>query len=310
MASFVRQYVLNKSSKDFFMLITSSDSSSKILRDLVKILGSIRLNDENYIQNPLSKLERDTYEKYQQVAKNIFNEQTSKNMTPEEFTESSKRLSLNKQGLEEAVKKYLKGSGTNQIDIEEFDTPALASLIAESSIPTGKEVLLIKSFVDDFDYMIVELFRFDDDGSKRLEFFDNKCLLSDKTTVWTVLHRTATYVGMAKFLSENMTLLPGSRGFVDIPANGIEDVESTPHAQAYAELCQALLKKNKSPLTCLHCEQAIREKANSIVEIDDNELEHLVGIIHNDCCRPIDRVTGTIKSWFSEKYDFLKNFDE
>jgi len=114
---------------------------------------------------------------------------------------------------------------------------------------------------------------------------------------------------MAKFLSENMTLLPGSRGFVDIPANGIEDVESTPHAQAYAELCQALLKKNKSPLTCLHCEQAIREKANSIVEIDDNELEHLVGIIHNDCCRPIDRVTGTIKSWFSEKYDFLKNFD-
>src|SRR6266699_5637190 len=134
----------------------------------------------------------------------------------------------------EAVKKYLKGSGTNQIDIEEFDTPALASLIAESSIPTGKEVLLIKSFVDDFDYMIVELFRFDDDGSKRLEFFDNKCLLSDKTTVWTVLHRTATYVGMAKFLSENMTLLPGSRGFVDIPANGIEDVESTPHAQAYA----------------------------------------------------------------------------
>ncbi len=349
--------MLNKSSKDFFMLITSSDSSSKILRDLVKILGSIRLNDENYIQNPLSKLERDTYEKYQQVAKNIFNEQTSKNMTPEEFTEfskkifiasfdieggktleksviiflldktlispelfwglliknsliySSKRLSLNKQGLEEAVKKYLKGSGTNQIDIEEFDTPALASLIAESSIPTGKEVLLIKSFVDDFDYMIVELFRFDDDGSKRLEFFDNKCLLSDKTTVWTVLHRTATYVGMAKFLSENMTLLPGSRGFVDIPANGIEDVESTPHAQAYAELCQALLKKNKSPLTCLHCEQAIREKANSIVEIDDNELEHLVGIIHNDCCRPIDRVTGTIKSWFSEKYDFLKNFD-
>ncbi len=354
---FVKQFVLNKSSKDIFMLITSSDSSSKILRDLVKILGSTRLNDENYIQNPLSKSEHDTYEKYQQVAKDIFKEQTTRDMTPEEFTEfskkvfiasfdieegktleksviiflldktlispelfwglliknsliySSKRLSLNKEGLKEAVKKYLKGPGKNQIDIEEFDTPAFTSLIAETNIPSGKEVLLIKSFVDDFDYMIVELFRFNDDGSKKFEFFDDKCLLSDKTTVWTVLHRAATYKGMVRFLSENMSLLQGSRGFLDVPANDIEDVESTPHAQAYAELCQALFKRNKSPLTCLHCGKAVREKTNSIVEIDDNELEHLVGTVHNECCRPIDRVTGTIKSWFSEKYDFLKNFD-
>ncbi len=349
---FIKQFVLKKSSKDIFMLITSPDSSSKILRDLVKILGSMRLNDKNYIYNPLSKSEQDTYEKYQQVAKDIFKEQTSRDMTPGEFTEfskkiyiasfdieggksleksvifflldktlispeifwglliknslyySSKRLSLNKEGLKESVNKYLKEAKKHQIDIEEFD----ASLFAES-IPSGKEVLLIKSFVEDFDYMIVELFRFNDDGSKKFEFFDDKCLLQDKITVWTVLHRTATYKGMVRFLSENMSLLQGSKGFVDIGANGIEDIESTPHVQAYAELCRALFKANKPLFHCLHCGKAIREKTNSTVEIDDNELEHLVGTVHNDCCRPIDRVTGNIKSWYSEKYDFLKNFD-
>ncbi len=73
---FVKQFVLNMYSKDIFMLITSSDSSSKILRDLVKIFSSARLNDEKYTQNPLSKSERDTYEKYLQIAKDIFKEQT------------------------------------------------------------------------------------------------------------------------------------------------------------------------------------------------------------------------------------------
>jgi len=66
---------------------------------------------------------------------------------------------------------------------------------------------------------------------------------------------------------------------------------------------------NKSPLTCLHCGEAIRETNNLMVEIDDNELEHLVGTVHKGCFRPIDRVLGIIKSWFSEKYDFLKAFD-
>jgi hypothetical protein len=83
------------------MLITSSDSSSKILRDLVKILGSARLNDENYIQNPLSKSEHDTYEKYQQVAKDIFKEQTRRDMTPEEFTELSKKIFIAPFNIEE-----------------------------------------------------------------------------------------------------------------------------------------------------------------------------------------------------------------
>jgi hypothetical protein len=89
---FIKQFILKKSSKDIFMLITSPDSSSKILRDLVKILGSMRLNDKNYIHNPLSKSEQDTYEKYQQVAKDIFKEQTSRDMTPGEFTEFSKKI--------------------------------------------------------------------------------------------------------------------------------------------------------------------------------------------------------------------------
>ncbi|HYT44404.1 MAG TPA: hypothetical protein VEP90_18895, partial [Methylomirabilota bacterium] len=207
---------------------------------------------------------------------------------------SSKRLSLNREGLKEAVKKYLKGSETNQIDIEGLDTPAFASLLAESSnsLPSGKEVLLIKSFADAFDYMIVELFRFDDDGSKKFEFFDDKCLLTDKTTIWTVFHRTVTYAGMMRFISENISIFQGSKGLLEIPANGIEDVESILHAQTYSELCRALLKKNKSPLTCLHCGEAIRETNNLMVEIDDNELEHLVGTVHKGCLRPIDRVLG------------------
>lgn len=352
---FVKQFLLNKVSKDIYMLITSPDSSSKIMRDLVKILGSIKLNDKNYVRNPLSKTEQETFEKYQQVTQAIFEEQSGTKMTSEEFINfskkvhitsfdiedgksleksvifflldktlispeifwglliknsllySSKRYSLNREGLKNAVQRYLKEPGINQLDLEEFDTSAFASLISEP-IPSGKEVLLIKSFVEDFDYMIVELFRFNDDGSKKIEFFEDKCLLQDKTMVWTVLHRAATQKGMVRFLTENWPLLEGSKWCV-VDANDIEDVESIPHVQAYSELCRTLFKANKSPFKCLHCGMPIREKSNSTVEIDDNELEHTVGAVHNDCRRPIDRVTGSIKSWFSEKYDFLKNFD-
>ncbi|EFH86380.1 hypothetical protein [Ktedonobacter racemifer] len=44
MKQFIKQFVSHKHSKNYFVLATSSDTSSKVSKDLFKILESIRLN--------------------------------------------------------------------------------------------------------------------------------------------------------------------------------------------------------------------------------------------------------------------------
>lgn len=89
-AQFVRQFVRHKRYSTKYILVTSSDASKKILKELKKILESIRLNDVSFAQNPLNDSEANTYEKYLYLFQHIFTQETRANPSTKDFIEFSK----------------------------------------------------------------------------------------------------------------------------------------------------------------------------------------------------------------------------
>lgn len=93
------------------------------------------------------------------------------------------------------------------------------------------------------------------------------------------------------------------------PAKDIENVEQELPVKLHKEWCQRYIKENKKEfMNCLHCGKGISKKSYAI-EIDDLYEHSILGVVHLDCLRPIDRVMGLITSDLFEKYDYLKKFD-
>ena len=96
---FIQQY-LNNNSKENYFLFTTSYSSSKITRELKKIMNSIRLNDFAFTENPLNKSEQESLKKYEKVVKRIFKIYTKKEMTEDQFISFSKKVFIDSFDIE------------------------------------------------------------------------------------------------------------------------------------------------------------------------------------------------------------------
>ena len=92
---FLRQYLAKPYNDDVYILATSSDASNKIVRELRKILGSIRLNDVGFNDNPLSKTEQKTLATYREVVNSLFNAVNNREMTDIEFLDFSSHIYIN-----------------------------------------------------------------------------------------------------------------------------------------------------------------------------------------------------------------------
>lgn len=67
------------------MLITSSQTSSKITRDLRKIIESIQINDTGFQSNPLNQSEIATLKKYKSLVKKCFLSIEHRKITDNDF---------------------------------------------------------------------------------------------------------------------------------------------------------------------------------------------------------------------------------
>lgn len=88
---FVRQY-LNRKSNESYFLITSSYSSSKVTRELKKILDSVRLNSTSFSSNSLNLSEKNVYEKYEKLVKKLFKHYIKRDMQDTEYVEFTKKV--------------------------------------------------------------------------------------------------------------------------------------------------------------------------------------------------------------------------
>lgn len=180
----------------------------------------------------------------------------------------------------------------------------------EKRLSAGKEILLIKSFIENYDFMIIENFRFEDDGKKKIKFRENKVLFQgvENEEDFILIQRFATWTGLKRYL-DNIQEAFKDKSVITINAvEEIEKVEDTVHALAQAEYLKELLEFNKDQMSCLHCGEKISTNDCFFIEIDELELKDKVGNVHKECLRPADRIIG--ESGYKDlKKSNLLNFD-
>lgn len=177
-----------------------------------------------------------------------------------------------------------------------------------SRISTGKELVLVESFIPEFDFVILEFFRFDEQCNKRIGFTGSDVIWGPERTTSKVVCRMATEEGMRRYCEENAELFKDRRMAI-LPANEIDQVEETPCARLHAELCDRMFQDRKGVDKCLHCGKPLSQHMVTIVEVDDSETPQGVGGVHDECLRPVDRVLGRLQFPFFEELDFLRYFD-
>ncbi len=159
----------------------------------------------------------------------------------------------------------------------------------------GKELMIIKSFVPNVDYLIFEVLRFDDNGETRHIFKDNIVKLiqtkDNEKVEWELVQRFATSAGMLRYLDEHSELTEKNK-FIVWPANGIDEVESTEAATKHYKKLQQLKISNTTLMNCLHCGKNIDTNDSLFIEIDEQDLKDAVGNVHKECLRPADRILG------------------
>lgn len=165
----------------------------------------------------------------------------------------------------------------------------------KSSFAAGKDVIIIESFVDTADILIVELFRFDDNGIKKISFRDDHAIFNDKDgqeIKWKVIQRFATMDGLGKFVEENKQFFDERKVVVLGASSEIETVEEIESVIQHKEILQDLYDMNVSPMRCLHCSNMISTNDSYLVELDEEGLKLNVGNVHKKCLRPLDRIMG------------------
>lgn len=361
---FIQQYLNNQPNESFF-LVTTSYSSSKITRDLKKIIDGIRLNNRDVNQDFLNKSEKETLVTYTKAVKLIFKKYTKRDIQDNEFIEFSKkvfilnfdiednstmekavfalmankvrinpsslwdilisnclkyasqRMSITYENSQDIYKNYLATtdlSKSGNLDVlDEFLIPNFENM----NIASGKEVLLCKpsDFLPeknndggDIDFYIIELYRFDDECNKKVQFTNTHCILSDNVTSLEIVYRASSNRGLERYIEENEDMFK-NKSMLIMPANGIDYIESSICAKAYSESLMHQLKDHKEYLRCIECGKVISENNSIVVEIDQKEFDSNIGLIHKECLRPTIRVLGVMQSDLFKDYSSLKNFD-
>lgn len=181
------------------------------------------------------------------------------------------------------------------------------------NIPTGKELLFVQSFVEGVDFLILENFRFDDEGKKTIIFKNEKAYLpsSDGSSLEVVLiRRYATWQGLTRFFDESQNLYKGKDIKTIGAAEEIDNVEETKPAIEQSEYLEELLLSNKDIMACLHCGIKISTNDSLYVEIDEEGLKDNIGNVHKECLRNTDRIIGkAIYSGLKNDQSPLINFD-
>ena len=216
---------------------------------------------------------------------------------------ASNRLSVNRAGITALLDTF---RAEKEQAVESQLNQAVPQYVFQGDIPCGKEVFIVKSILPEWDFNVVELFRFNDAGEKKVRLRNGKLLLAQGDIETEVVFRAATTKAVERFIEGNPETFKEKKIAI-LPANEIETVEDEPAAKAYRERCKALTELAKDRPECLHCGKKIFQGDPLFVEVDEPDLPNVVGIVHSRCRRPLDRVIGQAR--FDGKTKTLPDFD-
>lgn len=177
-------------------------------------------------------------------------------------------------------------------------------------LPAGKEVILARALddklIDAGELLLLELLRFDDKGNECQNVTSTPFSPSPGLS-FEIIMRAATVNGMIRLINERPELIAGEElGVVELDEE--EDSEASPAAQAQRQRLENALRQNTRPLLCVHCAEAVWEPIAQVVEIGDYR-QPIVGLSHQRCLRPIDRIVGSAGIPAAEEHPELVNFD-
>lgn len=155
-------------------------------------------------------------------------------------------------------------------------------------------------------YAIIETYRFDEDCRERLHYEEDTVEFSNGIKV-PLLRRAATYEGMERHLKRYPNLV-GENELTICPINSDEDFETSGCAEIHRARLQTLAENGAKRLSCVHCGSPVFSAAASVVELPPIE-DPVVGLSHDSCLRPADRIIGSIQSDLFESHPELVNFD-
>jgi hypothetical protein len=217
---------------------------------------------------------------------------------------SKKRQSIDRAAIKLLLNDFVKdkteasNEGEEEIISIKFDPE-------KYDICSGREIIIIDSFFPDTEIAILELYRFDENGTKRIKFHDGNVEMGDGSK--HILHgRFSTFTGAERYLTVQDWIQ--SKEVVISQIDSENNYDSSPIAIAYSDKVRNKILSNQDKSKCIHCGNGISTQG-VLVEVDEIDLPFDVGMIHIKCCRPSDRVLGGFNNPGTEEYKELVDFD-
>lgn len=225
------------------------------------------------------------------------------------------RRYLSKQALKDQCKAYIEKNKDDKPDFierffkvswkEGFDDiqVQLDYVIAVPSDDTKSALNLEKETV-----FVMELYRFDDSKKKEsVQYIPPNRMILKNGFEFEVWFRCSTQARCNNYIENELrNKIDDSYEVVVWPVKeyfNYTDVEL---------LHQKVLLKSietQNECKCINCGKAIFDNNSYCVEMDNEETSHMLGFIHHNCIRPVDRVIGEIMIPHIEDYSYLKHFD-
>ncbi len=219
---------------------------------------------------------------------------------------SKGRQSVDLNGIGSFIEKFIKDEKPESAVNQDHSTVFQMQFDPEKyDICSGREVVIIDSFLSDFDIALLELYRFDENGEFRVKFHDSEIEMGDGSR-HKLYGRFSTFSGAERFIAEQDWLQ--DKKIMIGPINGDDDFDASPIAVAYSEKVREKVLESKEISKCMHCQEGL-SNASVLIEINEENLPFDVGIIHQRCLRKSDRVLGIASNPGMDEHPELQDFD-
>lgn len=193
-------------------------------------------------------------------------------------------------------------------EVFEGRTPAAMEFLVGKLFEGPQHIEELSVGCGDDKLVIMELFRFDDDCSKKVRIIGDRCYLRNGYEL-ELICRSGTLAGVERFLKSSSKPVT-SKKLVFMHANRDEaDPEDQSCAASYRKTLDALIEGQTGNANCFACGKPLFFGSKLLVEVDEQDKPLTIGIVHDNCYRVPMRILGEMRLPLGDRFPNLGNFD-
>lgn len=225
------------------------------------------------------------------------------------------RRYLSKETLKEQCKAYVEeNKKTNSEHIEPFFNMSWKNGFRDIevqidyviAIPTQETKTAME--IENETIFVFELYRFDDSKKKEsLKYISPDRMKWKNGFEFEVWFRCATQERCHNYIEQEISKKIGADyKIVMCPVK--EHFDCSDVELLHKDILLKSLENQKECI-CANCGKAVFDNKAYLIEIDNEEYSGVVGMVHDNCIRPVDRIIGEIIMPNVEDYSYIKHFD-